>query len=439
MSIVHAKSITIADATGTLTVGNFPNTSTVAATDVQRPSDWNSGHNLIQEFAGNTAGVSSISGTNIVFAGGSNITLSATSDGLGGATFSIIGASGGGGLALSANGSSQSAGTVVLSNSNNVSFGMNASTITASAVVNLSAGTTSNNLSNVVFSNSNNVSFGLNGSTITASVSAAAGNTISYFDNYTNLANTLASQSWFAFDQSTSFIMPFVLPAALSAAQVRIPANVSVGQGNTQGTTANTTVARGFTRSYYVGIYAQGTGASSQSLSLLASSSAAWQQVSSIQANANGSEYTMTQQITYFANGSTIGTSTSNASSQTNFRFFSSLLGSNIDGTRMFDIPFGSSLPQSNLWLAVGGFSSTSSNAAGIPSALADVSAVMIAGINSQFQLVGEAATASSNVVRLGQGRFSSTTAGMPSLLPLSAISSSTSQPAIGFALMRQA
>jgi len=437
MSIVHAKSITIADATGALTVGNFPNTSTVAATDVQRPSDWNSGHNLIQEFAGNTAGVSSISGTNIVLAGGSNITLSATTDGLGGATFSIIGASGGG-LALSANGASQSAGTVVLSNSNNVSFGMNASTVTASAVVNISAGTTSGNLSNVVFSNSNNVTFGLNGGTITASV-AGVGNTISYFDNYTNLANTLASQSWFAFEQSTSFIMPFVLPAALSAAQVRIPANVSVGQGNTQATTANTTVARGFTRSYYVGIYVQGTGASSQSLSLLASSSAAWQQVSSLQANANGSEYTMTQQITYFANGSTIGTSTSNASSQTNFRFLSSLLGTNIDGTRMFDIPFGSSLPQSNLWLAVGGFSSTSSNAAGIANAVADISAVMVAGINSQFQLVGEAATASSNVVRLGQGRFSSNAAGMPSLLPLSAISSSTSQPAIGFALMRQA
>ena len=34
--------------------------------------------------------------------------------------------------------------------------------------INISAGTASNNLSNVVFSNSNNVSFGLNGSTVTA-------------------------------------------------------------------------------------------------------------------------------------------------------------------------------------------------------------------------------------------------------------------------------
>jgi hypothetical protein len=41
--------------------------------------------------------------------------------------------------------------------------------------INVSAGTTSNNLSNLVFSNSNNVTFGLNGSTITASASGAGG------------------------------------------------------------------------------------------------------------------------------------------------------------------------------------------------------------------------------------------------------------------------
>ena len=43
------------------------------------------------------------------------------------------------------------------------------------AAVNFSAGTTSNNLQTIVFSNSNGVSFGLNGSTVTASAAAAAG------------------------------------------------------------------------------------------------------------------------------------------------------------------------------------------------------------------------------------------------------------------------
>lgn len=67
-----------------------------------------------------------------------------------------------------------------LSNSNNVSFGLNGSTITASATVastqasiNVSAGTTSNNVSALTFGNGSNVSFGLNGSTLTASVASS--------------------------------------------------------------------------------------------------------------------------------------------------------------------------------------------------------------------------------------------------------------------------
>lgn len=48
-------------------------------------------------------------------------------------------------------------------------------TVTAASVVNFSAGTTSGNLGSVVFSNSNGVSFGLNGSTITASAAGGGG------------------------------------------------------------------------------------------------------------------------------------------------------------------------------------------------------------------------------------------------------------------------
>src|SRR4029078_9709704 len=73
-------------------------------------------------------------------------------------------------------------GDIVFSNSNGFTFGMsNSSVVTASytvpslagliSAINLSAGTTSNNLTAFTLSNSNNVSFGLNGSTITASAS----------------------------------------------------------------------------------------------------------------------------------------------------------------------------------------------------------------------------------------------------------------------------
>ena len=71
MSILHFKSITIADGTNS---------------DIVRPSDWLSVHNQVLNMGGNTAGTAQISGADIVWAGGNNVTLSAN-----GSTVSIIG------------------------------------------------------------------------------------------------------------------------------------------------------------------------------------------------------------------------------------------------------------------------------------------------------------------------------------------------------------
>lgn len=73
MAISHVYTQTVADGT---------------ATSVVRPSDWNSGHALVQNISGNTAGTSQVSGLDIVWAGGSNVTLSAN-----GSTVSVVGAS----------------------------------------------------------------------------------------------------------------------------------------------------------------------------------------------------------------------------------------------------------------------------------------------------------------------------------------------------------
>ncbi len=73
MSVVHVKSNTIGDFTGTVTVLNSAGaTTTAAATDLVRPGDWNSAHNFFQTISGNTAGSSTASGTNLVlgFTGG---------------------------------------------------------------------------------------------------------------------------------------------------------------------------------------------------------------------------------------------------------------------------------------------------------------------------------------------------------------------------------
>lgn len=67
MAISHIKSDTIADFTGTITGFNSQgSTTTIIASDLVRPSDWNSAHNFFQTISGNTLGSSTASGTNLV-------------------------------------------------------------------------------------------------------------------------------------------------------------------------------------------------------------------------------------------------------------------------------------------------------------------------------------------------------------------------------------
>ena len=75
-ALYHAYTQTVADGT---------------ATSVVRPSDWNSAHVQGQTISGNTAGVSSFTGTNFVLQGGNNVTLSAATA-AGAATIIISGA-----------------------------------------------------------------------------------------------------------------------------------------------------------------------------------------------------------------------------------------------------------------------------------------------------------------------------------------------------------
>ncbi len=84
MAISHVKSNTIADWAGTVTVGNSTGgTQTVNATDLVRPSDWNSAHNQFYTLSGNTTNASTASGTNVVLQGAGGVTL-------GGSTGTIV-------------------------------------------------------------------------------------------------------------------------------------------------------------------------------------------------------------------------------------------------------------------------------------------------------------------------------------------------------------
>lgn len=127
---------------------------------------------------GNTAGVLALVSTGTLFlAGGPNVTVSQN-----GNSVSIAGAAAGG-IAATLGGNTAgvlalvSSGTLFLAGGNNVTLSQNGQSITisantaAAAVLTVSAGTTSGAFGGVTFSNSNNVSFGLNNGTITASAS----------------------------------------------------------------------------------------------------------------------------------------------------------------------------------------------------------------------------------------------------------------------------
>lgn len=450
--ISHAFSQTIPDATGTVTIFNTQgSTQTIAATDLIKAADWNSAHNQLVTLAGNTIGASSLSGSNIIIAGGNNITVS----GIQGANVATVSISAGVAAASPIN---FSAGTatgdltaVVFSNSNNVSFGLNGSTITASASVatslsniNLSAGTASNNLSAAVFSNSNNVSFGLNGSTITASATfSGAGNTISYLANYEALGsagagggNTIGAVST-QFGNSSSFIAPIVVPANLSVGFLRLVASGSGGAAasiSTLGTaTTATTITAEIHSTLAAGLFVQNTGASSLSLTRAVSatggSTIAW----ALNANSNGSEYSVTAAATYPLLMGTSSYSTSYASTRSRYDFFTSVF-SNFTGLVALDLPFAISAAQSNYWLAVGASSATS----GTNLARVSFNPFVSLGMTDALANMGQA-TATSNAIRLGQGLFTSNAAGIPAALALNAISSHSSNAVLPFQMIRLA
>jgi hypothetical protein len=95
--------------------------------------------------------------------------------------------------------------------------------VTAQAQVNISAGTTSQNLSNWVYSNSNNVSFGLSGSTITAS---AVVQSITQFSQFADFAtNHVASNASLSLEKVS-------LPMNISATRLVFLLNISATSNN---------------------------------------------------------------------------------------------------------------------------------------------------------------------------------------------------------------
>ena len=134
-------------------------------------------------------------------------------------------------------------------NSNGLNLALSAPTPGGGGAINVSAGTTSNHLQTIVFSNSNGVSFGLNGSTITASAVGGGGG-----DGYNIIGvNAVATSLSTTMTLTNANNVSFGLNAGLITASASFPAQTAYVFSNsngvsfgTNGSTVTATVATNY-------------------------------------------------------------------------------------------------------------------------------------------------------------------------------------------------
>lgn len=289
----------------------------------------------------------------------------------------------------------------------------------APSPVNISAGTTSNNLGSIVFSNSNGVSFGLNGSTITASAVGGGVNIANSQTTYTSgIANLIEGGGAITIASTTGQSYLFSVPQTSSISgtgQVSISVNAS---------TISIGVPNALTLSYFnpQDAYVQVAGQIGQSSLFVQPMQAPNVQfdrivVPIIYSNASNSSNSQTISLyvgIYTKNVSTLS-SISSVLYTTNMSA-SGRVGTNYQnfgGVRLITIGLTGTLTEGQYW--VGMLSRTTSNAGG-----ATLSNVLASQMNSSFSgLFGAASNKSIQYTR-GLGVLSVQTAAMPNTIAFS-------------------
>jgi hypothetical protein len=186
---------------------------------------------------GNTSGNTGIYSGQIVFAGGNNITLSVSSGAAGAQSITISGANAGGAQtgisALVVSNTTYTSGTVTFQNANGISFGSSgANGISASYTVPSTAGLisgvhmsaaggTSNNITGLTFSNLNGVSFGLSTGANVGTLTASVATTQALFF----LGNTTGQSSSSSIgDQTVSYSLGGAISAGMSGGSILLSA-----------------------------------------------------------------------------------------------------------------------------------------------------------------------------------------------------------------------
>lgn len=300
-------------------------------------------------------------------------------------------------------------------------------------------GVTSTGVSTLVFSNANGVSFGMNGSTITASAAGGGGGAVSPQSYYENMPLFGATATALLGTGVSMYLQPFNLPYDVSASYIRMP--VAMSFASTSANTTNSTLSYAYsqTQTMFFNIYTMGTGANSASLQLYASASNSMAMAFSVSYAASNAQ-TISHSFSYPIAGGTSSGSASTASQSAIIYMGTAALGS-WTGSKQFDIPFASSLSEGAYWVGIqrSTASSASTQVSGtVSNATYQITNIGISQANANYNLMGT--TASTNPLQMGLGVYSASATGATTgSIAMSQLSTVASQPRFPFQLIRQA
>lgn len=336
--------------------------------------------------------------------------------------------------------------TVGFSNANGVTFGTSAGSIITASVaagaqstqpVAASASNGSFLFSTLGFSNANNVTFGTSaGSIITASVAVSVA------------AVTISSYEPFRFDtggvgvsipgNSFSSVVGFLMPLNISVSYLRLPVSMSINSTTETRTVASMNASVNVLSTWNAVVYKMNTGASSLSLTWVASGQALWTMQNSMSVAANGTQESYSQSIVGAVAGNPFTFSTQYSISHINSYIFSSTAMTDYTGTRFLDINFANSLSAGYYFLMVGLSTNSATNSTGI-------SAASNCGIGFSRWFVGNQSNLPVKVmgstdvasIQFAAGSFSTVGGGTTAELAFSKISTAASNPQIYFQMLR--
>lgn len=302
-------------------------------------------------------------------------------------------------------------------------------------------GVTSTGVSTLAFSNANGVSFGINGSTITASAAGGGGAAVtqSYYENIPLLAN--ATGTTLLGTAISNYMQPFNLPYNVSVSYIRMPVQMSFSSLTANTANSSLTYAYSQSQTMFVNIYTMGTGVSSDSLGLLTQASASMAYAFSLSYNASNAQ-TVRHSFSYPITGGS-ATASGSTSSATAQMYMGTGDLSNFSGAKHFDIPFAASLGEGDYWMAIQRSTASSAStqvSSAVSNATFQITNVGVSQVNSNYNLMGT--TASTNGLQLGLGIFSAVgmgTGATTASVALSQISTAASQNRFPFQFIRQA